>query len=169
MAEQLWLETTITNRNLMQLRLVPSHSKELDDWIAQRHYLGYCPPGAKLRLWVFESNNPIGAMMFGRPSARTYDTGIVWELTRFVFIDDTSHCIESRALAMARKYIRAHFPTVKGLLSYSSPTNDHHGTIYRADNWFQLGWTSGGTWDSKSHPNRRNADISKKQRWVRSI
>ena len=158
-----------TRDKTKQLRLAVSHSTELDDWISARHYLGYCPPGAKLRLWIFSGHTPIGAMMFGRPSARTYDNGTVWELTRFVFIDETPHCIESRALAMARKYIRNYFPKVKGLISYSSTANNHHGVIYKADNWFQLGWTTGGTWDSKTHLNRRNVDTSKKQRWVRSV
>jgi hypothetical protein len=157
------------NLSKSQLRLMESHSKQLDIWIAERHYLGYCPPGAKLRLWVFSNNEPIGAMMFGRPSSRFYDNGTVWELTRFVFEDGTQHCVESQALAMARKYIRKHFPQIKGLVSYSSPANDHHGTIYQADNWFQLGWTTGGTWDSKSHPHRRNADTTRKARWVRLI
>jgi len=152
-----------------QIHLVESHSIELDSWIAQRHYLGYCPPGAKLRLWVFEGNNPIGAMMFGRPSARAFDNKIVWELTRFVFIDDTPHCIESRAIAMARKYIRKHYPSVKGLVSYSSPANDHHGIVYQADNWFQLGWTTGGEWKHNDGKERRNRDTSRKQRWVRSV
>lgn len=155
--------------NNSQIRLVISHSMELDDWIAKRHYLGYCPPGAKLRAWIFMGNIPIGAIMLGRPSAHAYDNGTVLELTRFVFIDEIPHCIETRSLAMIRKYIRKHFPEIKGLISYSSPPNDHHGTIYKADNWSQLGETSGGTWDSKTHKNRRNVDISKKQRWVRSV
>jgi hypothetical protein len=169
MDKQLELQMPSKKEKAVQLRLVVSHSKELDNWIATRHYLGYCPPGAKLRLWVFIGSQIIGAIMFGRPSARPYDNGTVWELTRFIFIDDTPHCTESRVLAMTRKYIRKHFPQVKGLVSYSSPAFDHHGVIYRADNWFKLGWTRGGTWDSKSHPDRRNKDITKKDRWVRSI
>lgn len=152
-----------------QLLLRESHSKQIDQWISERHYLGYCPPGAKLRLGVFERQDVIGAVMLGRPSARPFDTENVWELTRFVFEDNTVHCVETQALGMVRKYIRKHYPIVKGLVSYSSPANDHHGVIYRADNWFPLGWTTGGTWDSKSHPNRRNKDTSKKIRWVRSV
>jgi hypothetical protein len=103
----------------MQLRLLESHTRQVDAWIAERHYLGYCPPGAKLRLWVFSGKAVVGAMMFGRPSARQYDNGTVWELTRFVFVDETPNFIESQSLAMARKYIRNNFPFVTPLLPTS--------------------------------------------------
>lgn len=105
--------------------------------------------------------------MWGRPTARAYDQRRIMELTRFYLVDDVSeHCVASKALSMARKYIRKHYPEVKGLISYASNEQGHIGTIYIADNWFALGTTRGGSW---SKPGRKNIDTSKKLRYVRSV
>lgn len=150
------------------MRIEECHSKKIDRWIAKRHYLKSIPGGARLRLWFYDdNNNVIGAMMWGRPSARLLDQKIILELTRMYFIDNTEHCIESKALAKARKYIRQNFPEVKGLLAYSSTKQGHGGTIYRADNWFPFGITRGDKWSRKNRQ-RKDIDTSPKIRWLRS-
>lgn len=130
-----------------QLFIQEAHDKSLDKWIAERHYLGYVPCGARLRLWVLdEKRNVIGAMMWGRPTSRKYDQEKILELTRMYFIDDTQLYVESRGLALARKYIRKHFPQVKLVLSYSSKDGgDHCGTVFAADNWCPFSYTTGGS------------------------
>lgn len=148
------------------MKLEICHSVELDKWIIERHYLHSAPAGAKLRLWIKdESGNTIGAMMWGRPTARTYNQERILELTRMYMIDNTEPFAESKALAMTRKYIRKHLPQVKGLLAYSSTGEHHKGTIYEADGWFAVGTTEAKAWNKKG---RANIDISKKIRWVRS-
>lgn len=151
------------------MRLIKSHTKKLDEWIAERHYLKSVPAGAKLRLWAIDDEgNTVGAMMWGRPSARMLNKDMLLELTRMYFIDDTEPFIESRALAMARKMIRKYMPQVKGLLAYSSAGQGHDGIIYRADNWFPFGQTQGGKWNVKGSKPRKNIDTSPKFRWLRS-
>lgn len=148
------------------MKLEESHTKELDNWIAERHYLHSTPAGAKLRLWIKDDdNNIIGAMMWGRPTARTYDGERILELTRMYMIDDTESFAESKALGMARKFIRKQLPQVKGLLAYSSTGEQHKGTIYEADGWFAIGMTEAKAWNKDG---RKNIDISKKIRWVRT-
>lgn len=148
------------------MRLEICNNQTLDEWIKERHYLHSTPAGAKLRLWIKDDkNNVIGAMMWGRPTARTYDQDRILELTRMYMVDETESNAESKALGMARKLIRKELPQVKGLLAYSSTGEGHKGTIYEADNWFALGTTAGGSWNRE---NRKNIDTSKKIRWVRS-
>jgi hypothetical protein len=148
------------------MRLEVTHSTDLDKWIATNHYLKSAPAGARLRLWVIdESGRKIGAMMWGRPTSRRYCQESLLELTRMYFVDDTKPFVESRALAMARKQIRKHFPQIKGLIAYSSTGQGHEGTIYAADNWFNIGKTEKKAWNRK---NRKNIDTSQKLRWVRS-
>ena len=103
--------------------------------------------------------------MWGRPTARTYDYSRILELTRMCMIDDTEPFAESRALGMARKYIRKHLPEVKGLISYSSTGEHHKGTIYQADGWFAVGQTRATAWNKDG---RANIDTTHKIRWVRS-
>jgi hypothetical protein len=50
-----------------QLAIQPCHNKSLDRWIAERHYLGYVPCGARLRLWVLNKRRDvIGAIVSRR-------------------------------------------------------------------------------------------------------
>lgn len=104
--------------------------------------------------------------MWGRPVARGLDQARLLELTRMYFIDDTPPFIESRALGMARSYIRKHLPDVKGVLAYSSTGEGHEGTVYEADGWFSVGHSGKVGWDSR--PGRTVRDESPKIRWVRS-
>lgn len=150
-------------------RVEVCHSKELDRWITERHYLGNTPAGARLRLWVIDKEgNHIGAMMWGRPNARKLNQETLLELTRMYMIDEAESMSESRALKLARAYIRKHFPKVKGLLAYSSTGQHHEGTIYIADNWFELGRNkvSKSGWNNRE--GRETKDFSEKIRWVRT-
>lgn len=153
----------------MQLSVMEYHTTDLDRFIAPIHYLGYTPPGARLRLVVLENGiKAIGAMMWGRPNSRNLNQEKILELTRMVMVDDTDDFAESHSLALARKYIRKHHPQVKLVIAYSDPEQNHDGGIYEADNWCELGYTNGGVWTSISKPNRRDAAQGKKLRWVRS-
>lgn len=84
-----------------------------------------------------------------------------------VFVDDTEPFIESRALALARAYLRRHFSEVKGLVAYSSTAQRHEGTVYQADGWSCVGRTEGGKWSNKTRQ-RWNVDPSPKLKRARS-
>ena len=108
----------------------------------------------------------MGCMMWGRPTSRKIDQTKILELTRMCFLDDTPKCTESKCLGIARKYIRKHYNQIKGLIAYSSTGAGHEGIIYQADNWYPLGGSKGGNWESRK--GRVNRDISEKIRWTRS-
>lgn len=145
------------------------HSTELDAWIRERHYLASVPAGASLRLeFLDEGGQRIGAMMWGRPVAWKTDQARILQLTRMYFVDHTPHCTESRALGMARKYIRKHRPQIKGLVTFASTTEHHKGTIYLADGWFLIGTTknAGRGWESRD--GRQSRDTGDKLKFARS-
>lgn len=151
------------------MRVEPTISTELDRWISERHYLKSVPAGARLRLWIIDDySQRIGAMMWGRPTARSLNQESLLELTRMYLIDETEPFAESRALALARKHIRKHLPTINGLLAYSSTGEGHEGTIYRADGWFALGLTKKRTAGWTTRANREDRDLSQKIRFVRT-
>lgn len=144
---------------------------QIDGWIAQHHYLGNTPAGAVLRLAFYDGGEDgmermIGAMMWGRNPSPKQNQQEVLCLTRMCFVDDTEHCVESRALAAARKYIRKHYPHIKGLVAYSSTGQGHEGTVYKADGWFEVSRTREGSRDCREK--RKNTDTSSKIKWARS-
>ncbi len=154
----------------MQLRRAqPSEVGELRAWIRERHYLKSLPPGHVCVLEFLEAGKRIGAMLISRPAARAYDADKVLELARMYFVDSTTRCTESKALAMMRRYVRVWLPGVKLLLTYSDERAGHLGTVYAADNWAPFGRTKathGYGW--KSREGRRDDHCWSKQRWVRT-
>ena len=151
----------------MQLKQL--HSTELDRWIKERHYLRSTPAGAVLRLeFIDDDGRRIGAMMWGRPVSPKIDQIHTLELTRMYFVDDTEPCVESKALAMARRHIRKYYPQIKGLIAYSSTAEHHKGTIYIADGWFKISETksASGSWENRD--GRKNRDLSTKLKFART-
>lgn len=152
------------------IKLKILHDTEIDRWIAERHYLKCTPAGAVIRMeFCTKENIRIGAMMWGRPISPKVDQKHILELTRMYFIDDTEHCIESKALGMARKYIRKHHTEIKGLIAYSSTAENHKGTIYAADGWFKISESRSekGSWENRK--GRVNRDLSTKIKYARSV
>jgi len=149
------------------IRLYEEHDTTVDKWIIEHHYLHSTPAGAIIRLcFKDQAEQVIGCMMWGRPSSRKNDQTAILELTRMCFLDDTEPYVESKCLGMARKHIRKHYAKVKGLIAYCSTGAGHEGTIYMADNWYRLGGSKGGSWESRE--NRTDRDLSQKIRWTRS-
>jgi hypothetical protein len=151
-------------------RAQPSESRELSAWIKARHYTKRCPPGYVLALEFLDGlGQRIGAMLLGRPAARSVDQDRVLELTRMFFVDGTEHCAESRGLSLMRRYVRSWLPQVRLLLAYSDPAQGHQGGVYEADGWAMFGQTThkkGYGW--RSRPNRNDDPVGVKIRWVRT-
>jgi len=150
------------------MELKTLHTKELDRWIAERHYLKSAPAGAVIRLEFTENGRRIGAMLWGRPVSPKIDQKHTLELTRMYFTDETERFAESKALAMARKYIRKHFPYIRGLIAYCSTGFGHKGTVYEADGWFKVSETRSHTGSWENRPNRKDRDLSIKLKFGRT-
>lgn len=159
----------IRKEQLALRRAQPSESRDLADWIAERHYLRSVPAGFVHALEFALEGKRVGAALIGRPNARQYDADVVLELTRLYFIDATPMCTESHALKLLRRHVRTWLPRIRLLLAYSDPEQGHEGTIYVADGWTPFGLTDGAWgygWHSRA--GRRDQRVSKKLRWVRT-
>jgi hypothetical protein len=151
-------------------RCQPSETREVLEWIEERHYLRSTPPGFRVILEFTERHTGrVGAMQWGRPTSRELDPAKVLELTRMYFDDKMPKNTESHALSMARRHIRVWMPEVRLLLAYSDPGQGHAGTVYEADGWAPFGRTAkshGCGW--KSREGRRSEQVGSKTRWVRT-
>ena len=146
----------------------PSESREIREWIMKHHYTRSAPPGYRVALEFLEGHDRVGAMLLGRPAARTLDYTRWLELTRMYFVDEAPKNTESRGLAMMRRWVRVWMPEIKALLAYSDPAAGHQGTVYAADNWARFGLTRNSQIGWRTRPNRRDETPSRKVRWVRS-
>jgi hypothetical protein len=156
-------------KSAKELEVKQVYGTWLDEWIAQRHYLGYAPAGARLRLAVYHNGRCVGGMLWDRPIARHIDQWTVLELTRMYLLDECPRNSESRCLGLATRMIRRLFPEVRQLIAYSDPSYGHQGTIYKAAGWVFDGVTVGKEWTPRNGVLRRNKATGPKLRWVKVL
>lgn len=111
------------------------------------HYSGKVAANSQLHFGVFLHGKLEGAMQFG-PSLDKRKTqalvdGTGWngflELNRMAFSDVLPKNSESRALGVAMRLIRKHYPHIEWVISFSDGTQCGDGTIYRASGFVLTG------------------------------
>lgn len=104
------------------------------------HYSGKVVQNSNLHFGVFLNGRLEGAMSFGSPLDKRKVLPLVkdtaWnnmlELNRMAFSDVLPRNSESRAMAIAFRLIKKHYPHIEWVLSFSDGTQCGDGTIYRA-------------------------------------
>lgn len=104
------------------------------------HYSGKVVNNSSLHFGVYLNGKLEGAMSFGSPMDKRKTLplveGTAWtgmlELNRMAFSDVLPRNSESRAMAIAFRMIKKHYPHIEWVLSFSDGTQCGDGTIYRA-------------------------------------
>lgn len=118
----------------------PITAKAANDVVKAIHYSGKVVPNSKLHFGVFLNGKLEGAMSFGSSMDKRKVQGLVentgWndfiELNRMAFSEALPRNSESRALAVAFRLIKKHYPHIEWVISFSDGTQCGDGTIYRA-------------------------------------
>jgi hypothetical protein len=111
------------------------------------HYSGKVAANSQLHFGVFLDGKLEGAMQFGPSLDKRKTQGLVegtgWngflELNRMAFSDMLPRNSESRALGVAMRLIRKHYPHIEWIISFSDGTQCGDGTIYRASGFVLTG------------------------------
>lgn len=122
------------------IHLAPIAGSVAHDFVRRHHYSGKSVNNSQLHLGIFLGRALVGAMQFGPSLDKSKMVGLVrgtpWngflELNRLALVDDTPRNTESRALAVAMRLIRKHYPHVQWVVSFADGTQCGDGTIYRA-------------------------------------
>ena len=104
------------------------------------HYSGKVVNNSQLHFGVFLDGRLEGAMQFGPSLDKRKIQGLVsdtgWngflELNRMAFSDVLPRNSESRAMSVAFRLIKKHYPHIEWIVSFSDGTQCGDGTIYRA-------------------------------------
>jgi hypothetical protein len=104
------------------------------------HYSGKVVPNSQLHFGVYLGEKLEGAMSFGPSMDKRKTLGLVkntgWhgflELNRMAFSDLLPRNSESRAMAVAFRLIKKHYPQIEWIVSFSDGTQCGDGAIYRA-------------------------------------
>lgn len=111
------------------------------------HYSGKVVNNSQLHFGVFLNGKLEGAMQFGpsldkRKTQRLVE-GTLWngflELNRMAFSEALPKNSESRALGVAMRLIKKHYPHIEWIISFSDGSQCGDGTIYRASGFLLTG------------------------------
>lgn len=125
----------------------PISAKDAAALVRRVHYSGKVVQNSQLHLGVFLDGRLEGAMQFGPSLDKRKIQGLVrdtgWngfiELNRMAFSDRLPRNSESRALGVAFRLIRKHYPHIEWVVSFSDATQCGDGTIYRASGFVLTG------------------------------
>ena len=125
----------------------PITSQAANALVKRVHYSGKVVQNSQLHFGVFLNGSLQGAMSFGPPInkkgtinivAQTQWNGMI-ELNRMAFSDVLPRNSESRAMAIAFRLIKKHYPHIEWVVSFSDGTQCGDGTIYRASGFVLTG------------------------------
>ena len=125
----------------------PISAKDAAALVRRVHYSGKVVQNSQLHLGVFLDGRLEGAMQFGPSLDKRKIQGLVrdtgWngfiELNRMAFSDRLPRNSESRALGVAFRLIRKHYPHIEWVVSFSDATQCGDGIIYRASGFVLTG------------------------------
>jgi hypothetical protein len=123
-----------------EIIIKPIKAQAANNLVKKIHYSGTHTQNSQIHLGVFLNDKLEGAMQFGPPIDRRRILPLVkdtkWhdmiELNRMAFSDVLPRNSESRALAIAFRLIKKHYPNIEWVLSFSDGCQCGDGAIYRA-------------------------------------
>ena len=129
------------------IHVAPISSEAARALVKRLHYSGKVAQNSQLHFGVFLNGRLEGAMQFGPSLDKRKIQGLVhgtgWndflELNRMAFSEALPRNSESRALGIAFRLIRKHYPHIEWVVSFADGTQCGDGTIYRASGFVLTG------------------------------
>ncbi len=133
--------------DVKQIRVAPIKASDANLIVKNWHYSGSVVPNSQLHFGVYLNGRCGGVMQFGPSTDKRKMVGLVkdtpWngfiELNRMAFSDYLPRNSESRAISVALRLIRKHYPHIQWVISFADGTQCGDGTIYRASGFHLTG------------------------------
>lgn len=127
--------------------VAPISQKDAATLVKKVHYSGKIVNNSQLHFGVFLNRKLEGVMSFGASMDKRRVGALVentkWndflELNRMAFSEALPRNSESRALSIAFKLIKKHYPNIEWIISFADGTQCGDGTIYRASGFVLTG------------------------------
>lgn len=126
--------------------------------VRNRYYV--CYGASYMGIWV-------ACAIWSSPVNQSYDLESTLELRRMAISQLCPKNTATNLIGRMIKDIEIKFPLVTKLISYQD-TEYHHGTIYKASNWYIDGVTKFNTW-SKSRKRSKDQSVADKIRWAYNV
>ena len=138
------MQTMVSAKDIL---VKPIKAAVANEIVKRIHYSGKIVNNSQLHLGVFLNGKLEGAMQFGPSLDKRKIQGLVektpWngfiELNRMAFSEALPRNSESRAISIAMKMIRKHYPHIEWVVSFADGAQCGDGTIYRASGFVLTG------------------------------
>lgn len=129
------------------LLVKPIDASTANAFVQRVHYSGKVVPNSQLHLGVYYAGKLEGVMQFGPSTVKKVIAplveGTAWngfiELNRMAFGEALPRNSESRAIAVAMRYLKKYAPQIEWVISFADATQCGDGTIYRASGFVLTG------------------------------
>ena len=129
------------------IRLEPISSKDANRIVRSIHYSGKIVQNSQIHFGVFLDGDCMGALQFGPSTVKRNILPLVrgteWneciELNRMALSDRLPRNSESRAISVAMRLLRGHYPKLKWVVSFADACQCGDGAIYRASGFLLTG------------------------------
>lgn len=140
------------------VRIAPISAKDATALVMRVHYSHTYVRNSQLHFGAFLNGRLEGVLSFGPSLDKRKIVGLVkdtkWngflELNRMAFSEALPRNSESRAISIAMKLIRRHYPHIEWVVSFADGQQCGDGTIYRASGFILTGYSSGAMWELPS-------------------
>lgn len=133
----------MTGPSAVKLRLAPAPAAAARFAVERWHYSREFPVGKNVSYGVWEDEDFIGVLVFGKGANRHIGSPFglssveVCELVRVALRTHASPV--TRIVSIALKLLARDNPKLKAVISYADPQQGHAGIIYKAGNWLPWG------------------------------
>ena len=136
-------------------------------------YKSGCCLKAKICFAAHYKNVYFAVAIWDNPTARLIDQKRCLELKRLAISNDAPKNTASRFIKVMAYWIKKEFIEINHLISYQD-VEAHNGTIYKASNWEEEHYHSGGTWYRYNSTQKRarpdlNTATGPKIRWGKKL
>ena len=146
----------------------PIKSAAANALVKRIHYSGKVVQNSQLHFGVFLNGKLEGVMSFGPSMDKRKIQGLVegtsWsgfiELNRMAFSDMLPRNSESRAMSIAFKLIKKHYPHIEWVISFADGAQCGDGTIYRASGFVLTGLSICSIFQNEKGEKYQQASIS---------
>lgn len=156
-------ESCARHRNAVPLSIRPLSLREANELVSELHRHHAPVQGHRFSMGAYsrEDDEPVGAVIVGRPVSRHTDHGQVAEVTRLV-TDGTPNACSVLYGAAARAAKALGFAAIQ---TFTLP--DEGGGSLRGAGWKFVGTTRGGSWSRAGRVRRRDQPEGPKLKWVK--
>ena len=117
-------------------------ASETHEWLLYKHYAKRIP-SISYAFGLYEDKTLIGICTFGAPPSNALCIGVCGENNRDKVVELNRLCLNDHNVKNLTSYFLSNclklLPNNKIIVSYADTSQNHHGYIYQATNWYYTG------------------------------